>query len=377
MMKHHQLRVGIDAHCLGQRKTGNETYTYNLVKHLTLLGQDGIDYIFYVTEKGQREGSPVSESWFQSRLIRPASPFVRIPIGFAIESRARNLDLLHAQYLLPHHLRCRTVLTVHDVIYERFPEFFTKADLYRNKIGVPWSCRRADHIITVSESSKRDLVELYGLNPERITVTYLGPDACYLPLDKVEAKERLRRKYKIEGDFILCVGAIQPRKNVPRLLSAFARLKRKHELPHKLVIVGPKAWLPGEAFRLLGEHPTRDDIIVTGYVPREDLPYFYNAASVFVYPSICEGFGLPVVEAMACGTPTITSRGSSLEEIAGDAAVLVDPCDDVGLASAIDKVLSDSLLREKLRSLGLARSKEFSFHKMAEQTQAIYRRLMS
>jgi glycosyltransferase involved in cell wall biosynthesis len=263
------------------------------------------------------------------------------------------------------------------VIYERFPEFFTKADLYRNKIGVPWSCRRADHIITVSESSKRDLVELYGLNPERITVTYLGAGAGYRPLDKVEAKERLRQRYQIKGDFILYVGAIQPRKNIPRLLSAFARLKLKHDLPHKLVIVGPKAWLPGEAFRCLEEHPRRDEITVTGYVPQEDLPYFYNAASLFVYPSICEGFGLPVVEAMACGTPTITSRVSSLEEIAGDAAVLVDPCDDVGLASAIDKVLSDSLLREKLRSLGLARSKEFSFHKMAEQTQAIYRRLMS
>jgi glycosyltransferase involved in cell wall biosynthesis len=377
MMEHHQLRVGIDAHCLGQRKTGNETYTYNLVKHLSLLARDGIDYIFYVTEKGKRESSPASESWLRLRLIRPASPLVRIPIGFAIESRARNLDLLHAQYLLPHHLRCHTVLTVHDVIYERFPEFFTRADLYRNKIGVPWSCRRADHIITVSESSKRDLVELYGLNPERITVTYLGPAPGYGPIEEVEAKERLRERYQIEGDFILYVGAIQPRKNIPRLLSAFARLKLKHDLPHKLVIVGPKAWLPGEAFRCLEEHRRRDEITVTGYVPQEDLPYFYNAASVFVYPSICEGFGLPVIEAMACGTPTITSRGSSLEEIAGDAAVLVDPYDDLSIAGAIDKVLSDSDLRRKLRGSGLARSKEFSFCKMAEQTQAIYRQLIS
>jgi glycosyltransferase involved in cell wall biosynthesis len=370
------MRVGIDAHCLGQQKTGNETYTFNLVKHLSSLERPGIEYTVYVHGKWQGDEEIFSNS-FRSKEIRPMNPLIRIPIGFAIQSRVENVDVFHAQYLLPHHLRCKTVLTVHDVLYERFPEYFTKWDYYRHRIGVRWSCRRADQVITVSQSSKRDLVELYGLHPTSISVIYEGPDACYRPLAPDEARKRLRERYGIEEDFVLYVGAIQPRKNIPRLLSAFARVKCEQKLPHKLVIVGPKAWLAENTFLSLEGNPAKKDIVVTGYVPREDLPCFYNAATVFVYVSMCEGFGLPVVEAMACGTPTITSLGSSLEEIAGKAAVLVDPKDEEAIANAINKVLCDSDLQARLRKLGMARSKEFSCSKMALETQEIYRRLIS
>jgi glycosyltransferase involved in cell wall biosynthesis len=371
------MRIGIDAHCIGQRKTGNETYTRNLVKHLGLLEPNGIDYIVYLTSKADRNGEAFAGPRSRTKLIRPETPYLRIPIGFALESRAEKLDVFHAQYLLPHHLRCRTVLTVHDVLFERYPEFFTKMDLYRNKIGIPWSCRRADHIITVSESSKRDLIQIYGLDASRITVTYHGPDDSYRPLDQEEAKEHLRRRYGLGGEFILYVGTIQPRKNVPRLVSAFAELKRKHRIPHKLVIVGPKAWLATEAFRAIENRSAKGDVVVTGYVPQKDLAYFYNAATVFVYVPICEGFGLPVLEAIACGTPTITSRGSSLEEVAGGAAVLVDPLDVSAIVSAIENVLSNSDLRASLRALGLARSSQFSCHEMAVRTQAVYRQVMT
>jgi glycosyltransferase involved in cell wall biosynthesis len=371
------MRVGIDAHCLGQKKTGNETYTYSLVKYLYGLERDGIDYTVYVGGEVDGDRTLFSNGSFHSKLIRPVNPFFRIPVGFAIQSRAQKIDVFHAQYMLPLHLNCRTVLTVHDVLYERFPEYFTKSDYYRYKIGVPWSCRRADHVITVSEASKRDLIDLYGLDPKQVTVTYLGADGSYRPLDKMESKRRVKEKYGIEDDIILYVGAIQPRKNIPRLLSAFAQLKCEARLPHKLVIVGPKAWLSGEALRALEASPARKDVLVTGYVPRADLPYFYNAAVVFVYASTCEGFGLPVVEAMACGTPTITSQGSSLEEIAGGAAILVDPSSSEDIAIAIERVVSDSDLQAKLSTLGLARSQQFSCRKMALQTQTIYRQLMS
>ena len=371
------MRIGIDAHCLGQRKTGNETYTYNLVKHLGLLEPDEIEYIVYLTSKAGGNGQAIAGPRSRTKLIRPETPYLRIPIAFALESRAEKLDVFHAQYLLPHHLRCRTVLTVHDVLFERYPELFTKMDLYRNKIGIPWSCRRADHIITVSESSKRDLVEIYGLDPNRITVTYHGPDSSYRPLDQEEAKQHLKSIYGLEGEFILYVGTIQPRKNVPRLVSAFAELKRKREIQHKLVIVGPKAWLATEAFRAIESRSAKGDVIVTGYVPQKDLAYFYNAATVFVYVPICEGFGLPVLEALACGTPTITSQGSSLEEVAGGAALLVDPLDESAIEFAIENVLSDSDLRARLRVLGLARSSQFSCHEMAVRTQAVYREVMS
>jgi len=371
-----EMRVGIDAHCLGQKKTGNETYTYGLVKYLAGLERDGIEYTVYVGGGWEGEKRLPSREWVRSKVIRPANPLVRIPIGFAIQSRAQKLDVLHAQYLLPHHLRCRTVLTVHDVLYERFPEYFNRWDYYRHKIGVRWSCRRADHVITVSEASKRDLVELYGLEASQVSVTYQGPDECYRPLDRVDARKQVRARYGIEEEFLLYVGAIQPRKNIPRLLSAFARVKAERKLPHKLVIVGPKAWKARGAFEALENNPAKRDVIVTGYVPREDLPHFYNAAEAFVYVSLCEGFGLPVVEAMACGAPTVTSRGSSLEEVAGEAAVLVDASDEQAIAGAIEKVLLDCELRAELREKGLARSKEFSCRKMAAQTQEIYRGLM-
>ena len=371
------MRVGIDAHCIGQRKTGNETYTRNLVNHLGLLEPNGTDYIVYLTSKAQRDSGIVVGPRSRTKLIRPETPYLRIPIAFALESRAEKLDVFHAQYLLPHHLRCRTVLTVHDVLFERHPELFTKMDLCRNRIGIPWSCRRADHIITVSESSKRDLIEIYGLDASRITVTYHGPESSYRPLDQEVAKRHLKKRYGLEGEFILYVGTIQPRKNVARLVSAFAELKRKHHIEHKLVIVGPKAWLATEAFRAIENRSAMGDVVVTGYVPQGDLPYFYNAAAVFVYIPICEGFGLPLLEAIACGTPAITSRGSALEEVAGGATVLVDPLDVPAIVLAIENVLSDSDLREKLRVLGLARSKQFSCHEMAARTQSVYRRVMS
>jgi glycosyltransferase involved in cell wall biosynthesis len=370
------MRVGIDAHCLGQRKTGNETYTFNLVKNLASLKHVGIDYTVYVHKGWQSDEGIFSDS-FRSKQICPMNPLIRIPIGFAIQSRVENVDVFHAQYLLPHYLRCRTVLTVHDVLYERFPEYFTKWHYYRHRIGVRWSCERADHVISVSESTKRDLVELYGLDPSSISVVYEGPDACYRPLARDEARKRLRERYGIEEDFVLYVGAIQPRKNIPKLLSAFARVKSEQKVPHKLVIVGPKAWMAENTFLSLEGNPAKNDIVLTGYVPREDLPWFYNAATVFVYVSMCEGFGLPVVEAMACGTPTITSRGSSLEEIAGKAAILVDPKDEEAIANAINQALGDSDLQARLRKLGIARSKEFSCGKMAFETQEIYRRLTS
>src|SRR5579863_8197486 len=168
------MRVGIDAHCLGRRKTGNETYTRNLVRYLARSGHKDIRYTVYLGGPWESREDIFDKTWFESRMIRPANPLLRISVGLALQARKQKLDVFHAQYLLPHHLRCRTVLTVHDVFFERFPEFFTRWDHYTMKVGVRRSCYRADHIITVSEASKRDLVALYGLDPSKVSVTYLG-----------------------------------------------------------------------------------------------------------------------------------------------------------------------------------------------------------
>ena len=241
---------------------------------------------------------------------------------------------------------------------------------------MPWSCRRAHHIITISESSKRDLVEIYGLS--------LGADYGDVPeglgenckpMEPGQAKDRLREAYGIEAHFSLYVGNLEPRKNLSRLLEAFAQLKRKDRIAHKLVIVGQKAWLYDEIFETLRTNSLEQQVILTGYVPSADLPVFYNAASLMIYPSLFEGFGLPVIEAMACGTPVITSYGSSLEEIASGAAVLVDPYSISSIAAAIENVANSSDIQRDLRKAGLARAACFSFRKMAEQTRAVYHRL--
>lgn len=368
------MRIGIDAHCIGQRKGGNETYTINLVKHLSLLEPNGDEYIAYLTDAGMRQYDIFLNGRMTKRLIRPSNPYLRIPFGFALEDRRRRLDVFHAQYFLPFNLRCKTVLTVHDIIYERFPQFYTSTDLRRNRLGIPSSCRRADHIIAVSECTKRDLVEIYSLDPDRITVTEEGPaENCKL-MDSVACRHQLRSSYGLEAPFILYVGRPDPRKNLSRLLAAFAQLKKKGA-PHKLVMVGPK---PGDGSDILAaarDHCLLDHVMFTGHIPAEHLPIFYNAACAFVYPSIYEGFGLPVVEAMACGTPTITSTGSALQEVAGDAAVLADPYDVSSITAAIERVLTDKELQNTLREKGLKRSQKFSFKAMAEQTRQVYRLL--
>ena len=365
------MRVGIDAHSIGNHKTGNETYSYNLVKELSLLPSNGDEYIIYLTKGGVWNGLGLNGR-LTHRRIRPATPYLRIPVAFPLESRMRRLDVFHATYILPSWLKCRTVLTVHDICYERFPEFYTRADYWRNKLAIPWSCRRAGRIITISEATKRDLVELYRLDPERITVIYLAASEDYKPLDPASCRERLRAAYQITEPFILCVGSLQPRKNLSRLLRAFAQLKVKDRIPHKLVIAGQKAWLCDGIFETLRKQALETEVILTGYVPAEDLPIFYNAASFLAYPSIYEGFGLPVIEAMACGTPVMTSCGSSLEEVAGGAAILVDPYSVSSMADAMEIIANNPELQKNLGRRSLANASRFSFRKMAEQTRYVY-----
>ncbi len=368
------MQIAIDAHQIGGRRTGTETYLCNLVKYLARLEPNGDRYAVYLNLHQGVEGLESTPS-MEGRSIPTSITPVRYAFFYPLQSWRKRFDIFHAQFSLPPLLRGRSVLTVYDLTYERFPQFFHRRVLALMKILVPWSCRRADHIITISESSKRDLVEIYRLDPEQITVTYPGPAENCKPMDAGQAKDRLREAYGIDGPFVLYVGNLEPRKNLSRLLEAFAELKQKERMIHKLVIVGQKAWLYDGVFETIRNHSLRGEVVLTGYIPAHDLPVFYNAASLMVYPSFYEGFGLPVVEAMACGTPVITSLGSSLEEIAGDAALLVDPYSVRSIATAMEKVANNLDLQRDMRKAALARAARFSFHRMAEQTRSVYHRL--
>jgi glycosyltransferase involved in cell wall biosynthesis len=356
------------------RGTGHETYLYNLIKHLALLEPNGDTYLIYLDRRQSVEGVKSNRS-FQTRWVPNAIPHFRSRLFYPFESWRKAFDVFHVTLSTPVLVRTRTILTVCDLSFERFPEFFPARDRTRMKLAVSASCRRADHIITISESSKRDLVELYRLDPERVTVTYPGPAEIYKPVDIQKAKMQLQATYGIGTPFILYVGNLEPRKNLSRLLEAFAELKRKNRIPHKLVIVGQNLWLYNGIIETLRRNCHDGEVQLTGYVPSTDLPAFYNAASLLIYPSIFEGFGLPVVEAMACGTPVITSAGSSLEEIASGAAMLIDPYSVSSIAAAIEHVANSLDAQRRLRAAGLERAGRFSFRKMAEETRSVYRSL--
>jgi glycosyltransferase involved in cell wall biosynthesis len=241
--------------------------------------------------------------------------------------------------------------------------------------------KKADMIITISDASKRDIHKVYGIPLDRIRVTYLGANDCFKPMERAAAQNFLREKYGIRGSFLLYVGGFDFRKNLRSLVVALKQLKTRIGVPDKLVLVGkvpahPK--IPGYRDYEILRDTVRDlnldeDVLMPGYVPENDLPMFYSAAEVFVFPSLYEGFGLPVLEAMACGTPVVAQNSSSIPEVVGDAGILIDPVDfDGALVRALESLLGDPSRRRVFREKGLEQTKQFSWQKTALETLKIY-----
>lgn len=299
----------------------------------------------------------------------------RLHLPVPVELWAGPLDLYHAaDFTLPPTLpRTRTVLTVYDLAYERFPdESMPGMQAYLSR-AVPRSVRRADHVITISEAARADLVEIYGVAPEKISVAYPGVDARFTAQGTPGEADHVRRKYRLpDGSFVLTVGTLQPRKNHRRLVEAFARIESRASL----VIAGGEGWAYHEVRQAVERLGLADRVIFTGYVADDDLPALYRSATAAAYPSLYEGFGLPVLEALACGTPALTSNVSSLPEAAGDAGLLVDPLDVEAVAAALDRLLSDADLRASLAEKGIDHARQFSWARAAGVTWDIYRRLL-
>jgi glycosyltransferase involved in cell wall biosynthesis len=242
------------------------------------------------------------------------------------------------------------------------------------RLTVRHTAKRAAHILTLSEFSKRDLVQTYGIAPERITVTPGAAPASFAPVTDPKELSRVKELYGITGDYILAVGSIQPRKNLSRLIAAYSNLHRAQpggKLPH-LVLAGKCAWLYDETLRTIRDLEISKSVILTGYVKSANLPTLYSGALCFVYPSYFEGFGLPPLEAMKCGTPVIVGNKTSLPEVVGEAAVMVDPFNVEDIARALEQVMGDSELRAELRVKGLERAKLFDWRITAHKTLAVY-----
>ena len=365
------MRIGIDAHCLGSGQSGNETYYRSLLKSLARVDIEN-DYSIYYTKNGAAEKLGLTNDRFSSRRVRSASPYLRIPFIFPLELLSQPVDVFHAQFIVPPFLMCRTVTTIPDIAFEHYPEFFPPYQVAWLKKLIPWSARRSDHVITVSQYSKADLAQRYKIDPDKITVTYEAAGSEFHTRDQGQAREYLAGRYGIEHPFILYVGRLQGRKNLERLVEAYSQV-RDRGAQHQLVLVGKKEWMAQRILETISKLGLAREVLLTGYVPAEDLPYFYSAADIFAYPSIFEGFGLPVLEAMACGTAVVTSMGSSLQEIAGAAALIVDPLDTSSISSALERLLGDPILRRELGRAGIRRSKEFDFDRAAMDTLAVYR----
>jgi glycosyltransferase involved in cell wall biosynthesis len=260
------------------------------------------------------------------------------------------------------------------MIFKLFPEHQKRLNYWYLNATMPLYCRRADAIITVSESSKRDIVAHYRLNPAKVTVVYEAPAPEFVPASQ-SAVEAARQRYGLPERFLIHVGTIEPRKNLMRLVEALQQL-RDSGLIIPLLVVGGKGWLYEGFFRRLEALEVRDAVRFPGYVPSADLPILYSAATLAVTPSVYEGFGLPVLEAMACGTPVISSHSSSLPELGGQAACYFDPYDVEEMASTIRAVWTDSEQRAEMREKGLAQAAKFSWARAAEETLAIYRTVL-
>lgn len=358
---------------LGHNETGNETYILELVR--ALAKRDTGDTYFVYVESPDALPAEVTAAP-QMRVVQYAARSGLRRLLWELPQRAEQdrLDVLHISYNAPPRLpaSCALVVTIHDISFEHFPEFFSRPLRAFLQFSVPRSARAAHQIITDTENAKADLVKTYGLPQDTITVTHYAAGAQYKKIDDAAQLAAVRAKYKTGDPFILAVGNLQPRKNWTRLIRSFLHAKHAARLPHKLVVVGQRLWRDAAILEAAGDDP--DAVILTGYVPAEDLPLLYNAAQMFAYPSLYEGFGLPVVEAMACGTPVITSNISCMPEIAGDAALLVNPYHEAEIAAALVRLASDETYRVGLTALGLARARAFAWERTAQQTIEVYHR---
>ncbi|TEU10319.1 MAG: glycosyltransferase family 1 protein [Anaerolineales bacterium] len=297
-------------------------------------------------------------------------------LGLGFERLLPEAELYHAtEHLLLPLRRVPTVLTVHDLIYHLFPEHHKPLNYWFLNRAMPLFVQRARAVIAVSESTRRDLIRCYGVHPDKITVVHEAAAPHFRPASP-EAIATVRARYGLPEGFILTVGTIEPRKNLSRLLDALQRLRQKGD-DVRLVVVGSKGWLYEGFFRRLEELQLGDAVLLPGYVPDADLPAVYSAATLYVLPSLYEGFGLSVLEAMAGGTAVVCSRASSLPEVGGDAARYFDPTDVEEMAEAIGAVWRDEALRLEMGRRGLAQAARFSWRRAAEETMAVYQRAMS
>ncbi len=351
------MRIVIDTQATVGQKSGIGHYADGLIRH---LDQSRHAYFFLKPDR-MRDLNTVERIFWEA---------LRLPF----EARKVRADIIHTVgFSAPLIRSCRVVSTVHDLIGLVYASHLKGASRFYWTKWLPYSIAKADYLIASSENTKRDILKFIHYPQERISVIPLAVNRRFKIIDKKEASACLRKYFQF-NDFILSVGTLEPRKNLKNLILAYSMLPMYLRRSYPLVVVGKQGWGTHGLLQLIGELGLEGDVRFIGYVPDEELVYFYNASTLFVYPSLYEGFGLPILEAMSCGTPVISSNVSSIPEVTADAAHLIDPLKPLEMADAMKLLLLNSLLRQKLSFRGLERSKAFSWERVAKMTTEVYER---
>lgn len=373
------MNIGIDLLPITGREAGLQRYAQQLVDDLSRFDHENF-YTVFVNERGKSLFN-VNKPNFHVIVVKtpPKVHFFWEQLYLPFHTFLRELDLLHSPVSAPPYIKLpsvRTVVTVHDLTFILHPETMTRISRFYWSFFMKRGVQKAGRVIAISESTKVDLMRYLHIPEKKIRVIPRYPDRRFIEFTEKEGLAiKVREKYRLPDRYILYVGTLEPRKNLVRLIKAYAQAKRDPSITQYLVIAGKKGWLYDSIFEVVKALHLEDEVIFTGFVDDEDLPALYSQADLFVYPSLYEGFGLPPLEAMVCGTPVLTSNCSSLPEVVGDAGLLVDPKDVDEIAKGILQVLKNREFREKIREKGIERAKRFSPQRAIEATIEVYREM--
>lgn len=366
------MQVAIEALHLAGNKMGVGRYLYNL---LCILPELSKDHQYFLYSDGRAIEHNFDKSKINYKFLKPIGPlFLWKHLQLPIEQWKKQYDLLFIpSYTTPFINFGPTIVTIHDVIPAMFPEWSSKNEVFRFKTIVRYASKKAKFIIAVSETTRNDIIKLTGISKSKIVIIPEGVDKFFRPI-RIDELSQFKTKYRIDQPFILYVGAIHPRRNLKRVIEAFSYIKKEKKIPHKLILIGVifHKHMVIQLNKWIEENKIKADITVLDYVSDEELRCFYNLADIFIYPSLYEGFGLPVLESMACGTPVITANTSSLKEVAGESAYLINPLQVTEMTKALERLLLDPILYQEYKNRGLERSSQFTWHETAVKTLDLF-----
>ena len=362
--------VLVDGDTVGRGRTGDESYTINLLRELPVAAGD---FSLACSLRNPDDLPPDVPAAVRRLRLDVANPYRRIPFSFAALARRESAALAHTHYFVSPRLPCPAVVTVHDVSFAKAPELFSRRDRSLLRF-VRGSVRRAKRVIAVSEFTRADIVDVYGLDSAKVVAIPNGVADRFRPIG--DASERVRMRYGINRPYMLCVGALQARKNVPLAIEAYAQITGRGTDCELVVAGGDKGGRLDVLDAILRTRLT-GRVHLLGHVEDEELPALYSGARALVFPSLYEGFGLPALESMACGTPVIASNTTGLAEAVGEAGLTIDPSSVEELADAMRSVLNDTALRDRLVAAGRARAADFTWARTAAATAAVYRAALS